>query len=363
MLSRRDQVVLRQQRLELAPEEEVDPCEQDRRHVPNLTASAVAFLAGEPERLEEAVQVDAQAPELAREEERAERDEDETARRAGSRRSGRGRGGRRPSPARRARPRPGTGAPARARRRRAGPSPRAPCPSRPRARGSSRAPGRCTARRRRRRRRRAGSRSRGGARPGASPAPTSRSGQGSRPMNTSPKTIRTKPAICSSRNWLRVIERPTAAAPAPSRTKTATSPATNGRLATHHPPRRAGLAEPVGLDRRDRREVAGHERQHAGGEERDEAGAERDDHGRAAHASKRASSASSRRSSSGSSGSPRRAGGASPRRRLQRQARTPHGDRADREPGERQQPGEPVEALPRRHGQHASGRTGRRASP
>ena len=51
-------------------------------------------------------------------------------------------------------------------------------------------------------------------------------------MNTSPKTIRMKPAICSSRNWLRVIESPTAAAPAPSRTKTATSPATNGRLAT-----------------------------------------------------------------------------------------------------------------------------------
>src|SRR5829696_5086646 len=64
------------------------------------------------------------------------------------------------------------------------------------------------------------------------PAPTSRSGHGSSPMNTSPNTIRTKPAICSSRNWFRVIERPTAAAPAPRSTNTATRPATNGTLAT-----------------------------------------------------------------------------------------------------------------------------------
>ena len=34
-----------------------------------------------------------------------------------------------------------------------------------------------------------------------SPAPSRRCGHGSRPMNASPKTIRTKPAICSIRNW------------------------------------------------------------------------------------------------------------------------------------------------------------------
>ena len=62
------------------------------------------------------------------------------------------------------------------------------------------------------------------------PAPSSRCGHGSRPMNAKPKTIRTKPAICSIRNWFCVNESPIAAAPAPSRTKTVTSPATNGRL-------------------------------------------------------------------------------------------------------------------------------------
>ena len=51
-------------------------------------------------------------------------------------------------------------------------------------------------------------------------------------MNASPKTIRMKPATCSSRNWLRVNESPIAAAPAPSKTKNVTSPATNGRLET-----------------------------------------------------------------------------------------------------------------------------------
>jgi len=45
--------------------------------------------------------------------------------------------------------------------------------------------------------------------PWTSPAPTRRCGHGSRPMKTNPKTIRTKPATCSSRNWLRVKERPT----------------------------------------------------------------------------------------------------------------------------------------------------------
>ena len=49
-------------------------------------------------------------------------------------------------------------------------------------------------------------------------------------MKPSPKTIRMKPATCSSRIWFSVKESPTAAAPAPSSTKNATSPATKGRL-------------------------------------------------------------------------------------------------------------------------------------
>ena len=50
-------------------------------------------------------------------------------------------------------------------------------------------------------------------------------------MKTSPKTISTNPAICSSRNWFRRSEPPIAAAPAPSPTKTAVKPSTNGTLA------------------------------------------------------------------------------------------------------------------------------------
>ena len=175
-------------------------------------------------------------------------------------------------------------------------------------------------------------------------------------MNTSPKTIRTNPAICSSRNWFRVIERPTAAAPAPSSTNTATSPADERKAGQDDPPRRAWLAEPVRLDGRDRREVSGHERQDAGRQERDEAGAE-GDRGRAgAHGSKRASSASSRRSTSGSSGgsSPRRVAHAAPAPR----EHAPTTVALDRQPCERQQPRDPVESLPRRHRQDARAEVG-----
>src|SRR6185503_3742745 len=68
--------------------------------------------------------------------------------------------------------------------------------------------------------------------PCTSPAPTSRSGQGRRPMNARPKTTRTKPEICSSRNWLRRRLPPTSDAPTPRRTKTAVSPSTKGTLET-----------------------------------------------------------------------------------------------------------------------------------
>ena len=62
----RDEVVAVQESLELPPEEEIDPCEQDRRHGRESISARSAFLPGDPERLEEPVQVDAEAPELAR---------------------------------------------------------------------------------------------------------------------------------------------------------------------------------------------------------------------------------------------------------------------------------------------------------
>ena len=42
----RDEVMLRKQRLELPPEEEVDPTQQDRRHAGRLEAHADAYKAG-----------------------------------------------------------------------------------------------------------------------------------------------------------------------------------------------------------------------------------------------------------------------------------------------------------------------------
>ena len=64
---------------------------------------------------------------------------------------------------------------------------------------------------------------------------------------------------------------PIAAAPAPRTTKTTVKPRMNGTLATHDAPRRAALAEPPRLDARERREVAGDERQHARRDHRREA--------------------------------------------------------------------------------------------
>ena len=111
------------------------------------------------------------------------------------------------------------------------------------------------------------------------------------------------------------------------------------------------LAQPLRLDRGHGRQVAGDERQHARREERDEAGAERDGDRGAAH-SKRSSASSRRCSSTGSSGSPSSpSGGAPPRTRLQRQASAPTATMPDCEPGERQQPGDEVESLARRHGE------------
>ena len=68
--------------------------------------------------------------------------------------------------------------------------------------------------------------------PCTSPAPTSRSGHGSRPMKANPKTTRTKPATRWSRNWLLRNPAPMSWAPMPSATKTAVKPSTNGMLAS-----------------------------------------------------------------------------------------------------------------------------------
>ena len=58
-------------------------------------------------------------------------------------------------------------------------------------------------------------------------------------MNTSPKTIRMKPATCSSRNWLRVIESPTAARQhRAGRRRRRARP--RRESCDDHPPRRAG---------------------------------------------------------------------------------------------------------------------------
>ena len=179
--------------------------------------------------------------------------------------------------------------------------------------------------------------------PWTSPAPTSLFGSGSRPMNPSPKTIRMKPAICSSRIWLRWNERPTAAAPAPSRTNTVISPATNGTLASEDAAGGAGLPEPVGLDatrpprgspgRAAARTARGTRRS----PRRTRPAAGRRAHGRSVRARRRAGA----RARDPAAARRRRLARA---RRLQRQASSADDDRPECEPGERQQPGEQVEA-------------------
>ena len=99
-------------------------------------------------------------------------------------------------------------------------------------------------------------------------------GHGSNPMNASPITISTKPAIltcaCSS------TPPPIAAAPAPSSTKTLVEAEDERDARDHDPPADAALAEPVDLDGRDRREIARQERQHARRDHRHQPREERD---------------------------------------------------------------------------------------
>ena len=169
-------------------------------------------------------------------------------------------------------------------------------------------------------------------------------------MNASPRTTSMKPAISSCAVDGRTP--PIAAAPAPSTTKTTVKPTMNGRLAEGDAPRRPRLAEPVGLDRRDRREVAGHERQHAGRDDRDEPA--RNATGICARTCSALVEAGEllvhpRARAPGSSvgrGRPRLALRGSSARRGSRATSAPPTS-AD----ERQQPGEQVEALLRRRGE------------
>ena len=147
-----------------------------------------------------------------------------------------------------------------------------------------------------------------------------------------------------------------AAAPTPSSDEDGGEPEHERDARDARPAGPARLAEPVGLDRRDRRQVAGHERQDARREEREEAGEQRDRQLVAAAAQPleaRRARRRRRRSSSGSSGGSCAVVARRRARRLQRPGERPDDDRADGEAAERQQPGEQVEALLRRLGEHA----------
>ena len=166
----------------------------------------------------------------------------------------------------------------------------------------------------------------------------------------------TKPAICV---W--VVSATTlaiAAAPAPSTTKTTVKPAMNGMLAITIRRAAPALAEPVDLDRRDGREVAGDERQHAGRDDREQPGEERDrqllDHRSGVEAGELLVDP---QLEAGASARP--AGCRAPRRRRRRRgfatrlsAPMPTADGADADRREREQPGEQVEAVRRRDGEH-----------
>ena len=329
-----------------------------------LARAAARRPTSDAERTEEPVQVDAEPPEAVEEEQRAEGDEHRAADEldhhvvvADPAEE--------PIAGRTATPRAETGRRARASRRRAGTRPRAPCRSRRRAPGSRRARRRCTARRRPRTRRRAGRPSRCGARPGRARRDQPLR-QGSRPMKTSPKTISRKPAICSSRTGSRRSR-----GRSPPRRRRARrrprEPATNGQARDDDPPRRPRLAQPVGLDRRDRREVAGHERQHARarGTRRSPRGTRRDAgraHGLGLEAGELLveppfdAPGSSGRLVGGARRSAGRAIGSSA-------TRAPTATAATADPGERQQPREQVEALRAAARRAPARRTARRASP
>ena len=132
----------------------------------------------------------------------------------------------------------------------------------------------------------------------------------------------------------------------------------NGRLASDDPAAGAGLAELVDLDGRDRREVAGHERQHARRHHRDQPREERDrELLEAIEARELLVDAPLEL------GVERRAARRG-RRPVARPVPRPHPraaaehDRADRDPGERQHPREQVEAVRPRDAEHGRAELG-----
>ena len=115
--------------------------------------------------------------------------------------------------------------------------------------------------------------------PCSSPAPSSRSGQGSSPMKASPKTMSTKPAIClDARIGSERASDQRGRRPQQHEHGAGSRRQRNAR--SDDAPRAAGLAEAVGIDGRYRREVPGHEWQHARCEEGEEARDERGQQGR-----------------------------------------------------------------------------------
>ena len=117
------------------------------------------------------------------------------------------------------------------------------------------------------------------------PAPTSRSGQGSRPMKAKSEDDEDEPGDLLEQELV-------AEDPAADELGADAERDEDGREADHErdarehdPSRRPALVEPVRLDGGDGREIARHERQHARGKERDESRDQRDERLRRPHGS------------------------------------------------------------------------------
>ena len=98
-------------------------------------------------------------------------------------------------------------------------------------------------------------------------------GHGSSPTNARPITTRMNPAISLGLLVDRARDRGSAGTEDHEHDR---EPDDERDARDHDPAARAALAEPLDLDRRDRREVAGHERQHARRDDGDQAGEEGD---------------------------------------------------------------------------------------
>ena len=176
-----------------------------------------------------------------------------------------------------------------------------------------------------------------------------------------------KPAIVGLR---RLVDRArTAAAPAPSSDEDDGEAGDERDAGDDDPPRPTPrLAELVHLDRRDGRQVAGHERQHAGRDHGEEPREERDrkllDH-RVRCRSERAPGRPGARGSAQRRLGRRVVVGRLRRRGSSARSRAPTPDRrgAEHDRRERQQPREQVEAARLRHSEHLRPELGDRSSP